>query len=198
MKTVLPGITSWSRFNEEKQMEFNGHAIQLSGNRIMLIDPPQTDEATLAEISALGEVAAIVITNRDHLRDARNFRERFGAPVWGSDLDAPLMDITLDRVVRDGEKLFERFTVIALEHMKSPGEFAMHDPVTRSMIIGDAVIGKVPGTLNLLPPEKVPHPLDAKASLRKLLRFDFDHLVIGDGTSILDRGKTALTEFLGT
>jgi len=196
MKNVLPGIYSWSRFNEEKQMDFNGHVIQLSDNEILLIDPPQTDDATIAEISAFGTVAAIVITNRDHLRDAKNFREHFAAPIWGSDLDAPLMNITLDHIVRGGDTLLKRFTVIALEHMKSPGEFAMHDPVTRSMIIGDAVIGKVPGKLNLLAPEKVPRPLDAKKSLRKLLQFDFDHLVIGDGTSIINRGKTALGEFL--
>lgn len=196
LKVLLPGISFWSRFNEEKQMDFNGHAIALADGRVMLTDPPATNAATLDAIAALGPVAAIVLTNRDHRRDAENFRSRFNASVWGPALDAPLIDIPLDRTLADGETLFARFTVIALAHQKSPGEFAMHDPATRSIIIGDAVIGKIPGRLNLLPSEKIPNPDGARASLRNLLRFDFDNLVIGDGTSILRDGKRVLEQFL--
>ncbi|MEK8022773.1 MAG: hypothetical protein AAB229_03095 [Candidatus Hydrogenedentota bacterium] len=196
LRNLLPGIHVWSRFNEEKQMDFNGHVIELGHGTTLLTDPPQTEYQTLEAIADLGKVAAIILTNRDHRRDAEHFRKRFSAPLWGPDLDAPLIEIPLDRRIRDGEKLFDRFTVISLQHQKSPGEFAMHDPVTRSMIIGDAVIGKVPGRLNLLPVEKIPNPEGAKESLRRLLSYDFEHLVIGDGTAILDRGKSALEEFL--
>lgn len=198
-KEIVPGIYTWAKFSEEKQMNFNGHAVVLEGSgtpACVLIDPPAPDETSRNAIRKLGAVRAILLTNKDHRRDAAALRTELPAPVWGPRPDASLFDIPLDRTFDCGDLMFDRLKVIGLDHLKSPGESALYDSKTKSMFIGDAVIGKVPGKLNLLPPEKIPDPVKARESLRPLLEFDFAHLLIGDGTSILNRGKEALAEFL--
>lgn len=199
LKELLPGIRTWAKFSDEKQMDFNGHAVRLDSDpdpAWILIDPPQPDPDTLEALKALGRIRAIVLTNKDHRRDSESLRKEFSAPVWGPKADADLFDIRLDREYEDGEILFGRLRVIGLSHLKSPGESALHDPKTQSLIIGDAVIGKISGKLNLLPAEKIPDPGKAKESLRALLDLEFEHLLIGDGTSILTTGKAALADFL--
>ena len=65
------------------------------------------------------------------------------------------------------------------------------------MFIGDALIGKVPGKLNLLSPEKFVDINAARKSLVVLKSYDFDDLLLGDGEAILGTGKEALEKLLG-
>ena len=64
------------------------------------------------------------------------------------------------------------------------------------MFIGDALIGKVPGKLNMLTPDKYRDPVLAKNELNKLLNFEFKILLVGDGASILNDAKKAVKSFL--
>jgi hypothetical protein len=64
------------------------------------------------------------------------------------------------------------------------------------MIVGDALIGKVPGKLNMLPPDKYRDPGLAKKGLNKLLDFEFESLLVGDGEPILCEAKEAVKKFL--
>ena len=64
------------------------------------------------------------------------------------------------------------------------------------MFIGDALIGRVPGELNLLPPEMFTDINLAVKSLKVLSDYDFDDLLLGDGESIIGNGKKALEKFL--
>ena len=64
------------------------------------------------------------------------------------------------------------------------------------MFIGDALIGRVPGELNLLPPEMFSDINLAVKSLKVLSDYDFDDLLLGDGESIIGNGKKALEKFL--
>ena len=64
------------------------------------------------------------------------------------------------------------------------------------MFIGDALIGRVPGELNLLPPEMFLDINLAVKSLKVLSDYDFDDLLLGDGESIIGNGKKALEKVL--
>ncbi|SVD66254.1 uncharacterized protein METZ01_LOCUS419108, partial [marine metagenome] len=66
----------------------------------------------------------------------------------------------------------------------------------KKIFVGDALIGEIPGKLNLLPSEKFADINEARKSLQVLRHFDFDDLLLGDGESILGKGKEALEEFL--
>ena len=64
------------------------------------------------------------------------------------------------------------------------------------MILGDALIGKVPGKLNMLPPDKYRDSKLAKKGLSKLLDYEFESLLVGDGEPILKDAKEAVKVFL--
>jgi hypothetical protein len=66
------------------------------------------------------------------------------------------------------------------------------------MIVGDALIGKVPGQVKMLPPEKFKDVIKAKASLKPLMTYEFETLLLGDGISILKNAKEALSTFLAS
>jgi hypothetical protein len=48
------------------------------------------------------------------------------------------------------------------------------------------------GQLNLLPAEKFPDIGKAKEGLRRLLKYNFSMVLVGDGASILAGGKEAV------
>jgi hypothetical protein len=64
------------------------------------------------------------------------------------------------------------------------------------LIVGDGVIGDPPGSLRLLPPEKYANIAQAREGLRRLLKYTFDSLLVGDGTSILTGAKPVLEQTL--
>ena len=73
MKQVFPDMYCWSVFNEDRQIDFNGHLwVREEGN--VLFDPVPMIESDLAQLDRLGGAAWIVLTNRDHEREAGAFR----------------------------------------------------------------------------------------------------------------------------
>ena len=58
--------------------------------------------------------------------------------------------------------------------------------------MGDALIGKPAGSLSMLPAEKYADPHLAKDGLRRLLKYQFNTLLVGDGTSLVTGAKTAV------
>jgi len=135
----------------------------------------------------------IVLTNRDHVRETEAYRREFHAKVYVPAADAVQMDITSDKTYEDGELLPGGLWVIHLEGMKSPGESALFLERGKGiLIVGDALIGKPPNHLNLLAPEKLPDIGKAKEGLRRLLKYNFDMVLVGDGASILTEGKEAV------
>jgi glyoxylase-like metal-dependent hydrolase (beta-lactamase superfamily II) len=83
-----------------------------------------------------------------------------------------------------------------LDYQKSPGETALYMAEQKIIIVGDALIGKVPGQVNMLPSEKYKDFTKAKAGLKELLKYEFETLLVGDGESILKDAKEAVVKFL--
>ena len=123
-RLMFEGLYSWSVFDEEKQFDFNGHLWwRPEGN--VLIDPVPMGAGDRAQLDALGGAALIVLTNRDHDREAVEFREATGAELVAHEADAPLFDFPIDRTVVDGEEIVPDLRVLHLKHGKSPGEMAL-------------------------------------------------------------------------
>ncbi len=81
---------------------------------------------------------------------------------------------------------------------KSPGEVALHCPTRQSLFVGDAAIGNPPGRCSLLPEEKLDDPARLRESLRDLLALNFDCLLVGDGTPILEGAKAQLEDLVAS
>lgn len=198
MREVVPGVFEWSWFSSEKQLDLNGHYV-VEGDDRVLIDPPTLSQADRAEIDRRGGVTAIVLTNRDHLREIASCHTAFGAPVWAPAADADQIDVKPDHLFRNGDRLPGGLVAVAVPDSKSPGETALWAPARRALIVGDAVIGKPAGALNLLPDDKFADPKKARAGLSTLLapRLDYDAVLVGDGASLTTGGRAALARLAG-
>ena len=196
---VLPGIYSWSEYCDEKQINFNGYYLLKQGESV-IIDPPDLDEPGLQELQALinedAPLKGILLTNVHHERASLKLKQRFSVPVYIHEDDRQGMESNSDHAFRDGENTFCGLKVIGLENQKSPGESAFLLEEEKILIVGDALIGKIPGQVNLLPADKYNDIDQAKAGLQVLRDLDFDHLLVGDGTSLINGAKTVVLDFL--
>lgn len=66
----------------DRPWDLNGYAITLDGCTV-LVDPPAPGEDDWPSFDVIKPIAKIVLTNRDHVRDAELFRTRFGAHLVG-------------------------------------------------------------------------------------------------------------------
>ena len=194
-------LYQWSEFSVEKQLSFNGYYLVHNGESV-IIDPPILLDDELQSLKDLIEkkssspLKAILLTNVHHGRMSQKIKEFFGVPVYIHENDADELDFEADHTFVDCDKLFCGLKVIHLKNQKSPGESAFYLEDQKKIFIGDALIGKIPGKLNLIPPDKFADINEARKSLQVLRNFDFDDLLLGDGESILVKGKEALEEFL--
>ncbi len=196
MKSLLPGIWEWSWFSEEKQLDFNGHVLAVGEHRI-LIDPPPMSQPDLAFLKQGEAVDYIILTNRDHQREAEQFRQAFGFKIMVPDLDAHEMTVTIDKTFKDGELLPGGIWIIHLKDQKSPGESALFLQKGKGVVIvGDALIGHPSGSLRLLPDDKYADKEQARVGLSRFLNFRFDTLLVGDGASVMTNAKPAVQQLL--
>lgn len=192
MKALLPGIWQWSWFSEEKQLNFNGLFLTVGEHRIVIDPPPMTAEAATF-IRRQGQLDYIIVTNRDHAREAAACQADFRCQLQVPDADAAQMDLKPTKTFKDGELLPGGIWVIQLQDQKSPGESALFLQQGKGvLIVGDALLGKPSGSLSILPAEKYADAPKAKAGLRRLLKYQFDAILVGDGASILTGAKAAV------
>lgn len=195
MRKIFDGVWQWSVFSEAKQYDFNGLYLDLGGTRV-LVDPPAMSEQVAAEITRLGAPSKIILTNKDHLRGAPLARDFYGAPIAIHELDAELVDCDVDEKFQDGDVLAGALEVIDVPASKSPGESALYWRDRKILILGDALIGNPPGSLSLLPDDKFPDPMRARAGLKVFEGLAVDAILVGDGVSITDNAASALAPFL--
>jgi glyoxylase-like metal-dependent hydrolase (beta-lactamase superfamily II) len=202
MREILPGIFTWGSTYADRPWDLNGYAIALAGG-VVLIDPPAPEEADWQKLPK--PITTVVLTNRDHLRDGPLFRTRYGARIIAGKDEVPqFTPVTIDAAVQEGDLIGGALRVIHLPG-KSPGEIGLYlepayHPTSRDkagiLILGDAIIGNPPGSLGLIPEEKLDDPKTLRGSLPKILDYNFDVLLLCDGQSVLSDAKLKVSEFL--
>ena len=196
MKALFPGIAQWSWFSPEKQLDFNGLFLTIGEHRI-LVDPPPMGPDELNHVKRSGTIDYIIITNRDHAREAATYQAEFKCQLHVPEADAPQMELQPTKTFKDGELLPGGIWVVHLKDQKSPGESALFVQQDKGvLIVGDALIGKPAGSLSLLSPDKYADPAKAKEGLRRLLKYNFDAILVGDGASIVTGAKQAVEQAL--
>ena len=202
MREILPGIFTWGSTYADRPWDLNGYAIALTGGTV-LIDPPAPEEADWQKLPA--PITTVVLTNRDHVRDATLFRARCGARIVASkDEVSQFTSLPIDATVQEGDLIGSTLRVIHLPG-KSPGEIGLYlEPAYHAasrdkggiLILGDAIIGNPPGALGLIPEEKLDDPKRLRGSLPKVLDYNFDVLLLCDGQSVLTNAKQKVSAFL--
>ena len=198
MDEILKDVYTWSVFSEEKKLNFNGYFIPtqhaLFGN--VVIDPPPVSDLDLAQMETLGSVQQILITNRNHIRWSRELQEKFDAEIRMNFADEQSEDMISDHNFGDGDMLAGFLKAVVIPDNKSPGETALYWEEKKILFLGDALIGKPPGDVSLLPPEKYADIEKARAGIKVLDPLNFNSVLMGDGEPILTGGKKAIVRFL--
>ena len=193
---LFDDLWTWSVFSEEKKLDFNGCLFRGSDGTV-LIDPPHMEATDWGELSRESGSFHILLTNKDHLREAPRFRDELGAQIWIHEADADLLGASADVRFEDGERLPGGLRAVHVPDNKSPGETAFHlERHGGVLILGDALIGDPPGRLRLLPEAKYADVVRARQGLRVLLEPSYEVLLVGDGTPIRKGGREAVRRFL--
>jgi glyoxylase-like metal-dependent hydrolase (beta-lactamase superfamily II) len=192
-QTSLEGISMWSRWQPDRLMFFNSFFVR--GNQNVIVDPLALGERGVEVIRKHGGAEWIVITTRDHEREAGILAEELHAKIAGPVLDVPEMKVKIDRELSDGEVL-GRARVVQLEGMKSPGEFALYIADCSTVIVGDALWGDPPGSLRMVPEEKLGDALRAVFSLRRLWELQPKNILVGDGHCIYGNATEKIASYL--
>jgi glyoxylase-like metal-dependent hydrolase (beta-lactamase superfamily II) len=202
MREILPGIFTWGSTYADRPWDLNGYAIALTGGTVV-IDPPAMEDDDWQKLPK--PITTVVLTNRDHVRDALLFRTRYGAHiVAGKDEVSQFSPLSIDVTVQEGDLIGSALRVIHLPG-KSPGEIGLYlEPAYHAasrekggiLILGDAVIGNPPGALGLIPEEKLDDAKTLKGSLPKILDYQFEVLLLCDGQPLLRDAKNKVSEFL--
>jgi uncharacterized cupin superfamily protein len=188
-QTVVPGVWTWSRWQPDRNLDFNGFFVETDeGN--LVVDPIDPDDALLGELTARG-VEAVIVTNRDHERGSAAVAAATGARILAPALDAPELQRPPDATVVP-EDVVHGWRVLGFEGLKTPGEIALFDANRGAVIVGDAIWGTPAGALSLMPDAKLADPARALLSLRRLRAVKPNHLLVGDGACVFGNGYAAL------
>jgi len=196
LKQILPGIFTWSWLSPKHGYKFNGYAIK-SREGLVIIDPAVMNEYDWIELESIGTPRHVVLTNSDHERISGEFRKRYNAKIYIHEKDAPLLKAPPDVTFKNGTMLPGGLETINVNDNKTPGETALFTKRGHgALFIGDAVIGWPRGELALLPREKYKDAKKAKDAIAKLLEYDYESLLLGDGEPIATDAKSAVVRFL--
>lgn len=204
MREILNGIFSWGGAYPDMPWDLNGYAIRLDDGAI-LVDPPSPAADDWPKLDALKPIQKIVVTNRDHDREAEQFRKRYGSPVVAGAYEAGgFATLMVDETVQEGDILPGGLRVIHLPG-KSPGEIGLYfepaqNKISREVggivLLGDALVGHPAGQLRFVPKHKLDDPIQLMKSLRKLLDLEFEMLLLCDGHSVLKDARKKLEQFI--
>jgi glyoxylase-like metal-dependent hydrolase (beta-lactamase superfamily II) len=185
---ITSDLFVWHGYNPECKTDCTSTAIR-TPDGFVLIDPVRLEEQAIERIVSEDKVVAVLLTNGNHLRGSLYEKERLDVPICAPNGAQGI--IPVDRVVSDGELLWETLRAIALPG-GSPGETAYHAPGV--VVIGDAVTNL--DGLQVLP-EKYCADLPLLInSLRALRALPFDIACFAHGLPIIGKAREKLAKIL--
>jgi glyoxylase-like metal-dependent hydrolase (beta-lactamase superfamily II) len=183
-------LCHWSVYDPAVRCEIGCTALKLPSGWVV-IDPVPLAEAAWKELLAMAPLRAILLTNGNHVRDTLALRAQHRVPVvTAADTRRDIAELRPDVTLLPGELLYG-IMAIAIPGA-TPGETAFYSK-TGVMILGDAVINTSPEAgLEFLPDKYCANAEQNRASLRKLLDFDFHTLTLAHGAPVTTRAKEKL------
>lgn len=186
-------LYGWSQFDEDRNIDFNSVLwVRPEGN--IAVDPLPLSPHDQAHLEQLGGAAWIVITNSDHVRDARVVGQLTGAKLAGPAAERTDFPIACDRWLDEGEEFIQGLMVRTFDGSKTPGELALLLD-EKTLIVGDLIRAHEGGRLCILPDGKLSDRSKAIASIRRLQEYgEIEAVLPGDGWPIFRDGHQALLD----
>ena len=187
----------WQVYNPAVKTELMSTTLN-AGDAWYFFDPVPLAPAALGEFSVKpGCRGAILLTNANHERAAREYRECFRLPIIAHPDAAQSLELSLDQTTADGEALFGQLVVVALPGA-AVGEVAYFHAATRTLWVGDALIHAEPFGFAALPAKYCNDERRLHAALPRLLELDFDQIIFAHGTPILSGAHARLSELVAS
>jgi glyoxylase-like metal-dependent hydrolase (beta-lactamase superfamily II) len=194
-QTLGDGIYYWSVYEPSVKCEIGCAALKLAGG-LVAFDPVPLAEPAWKELVAGAPLRAILLTNGNHVRSAVELRKQYPVPV-----------VTAPETRRDITELKADVTLLPNELLygiaavpipgATQGETAFFSTTNGVMIVGDAIINTNSEVgLELLPDKYCTDAGQNRASLKKLLDYDFHTLILAHGTPIVANAKDKLSALL--
>jgi glyoxylase-like metal-dependent hydrolase (beta-lactamase superfamily II) len=186
----------WSVYDPACKCEIGCAALKLASGWVV-VDPVPLAEAAWKELLALAPLRAILLTNGNHVRDTPALRQRYKVPVvTAADTRRDITELRPEVTLLPNELLYG-ITPIAIPGA-TPGETAFYSE-TGVMVLGDAIINtSTEKGLEFLPDKYCADAEQNRASLRKLLNFDFHTLTFAHGAPVTTRAKEKLSALINS
>lgn len=197
--------------------------IRLINDELIIISPIQTDDQTIIQLNAIGKVAYIIAPNLFHYLFISEFKAIYPeAKLWiSSGLESKIPNISIDRVINVPEgNIFEQIDYLLFDGLKLLdlsgrmiyNEFVFFHRQSQTLILTDIAFhfdksfslqtrlaAKFLGIYEKLSPS----PLEklalnekekVKNSIQKVLRWNFNRVIMAHGSIIEDSGNQKLKE----
>lgn len=208
VEKLFPLIWTWSdeavwSTHPDRTFTRTGYAVELpEQGGLLLIDPPGLADDDLDRLELIGRPRFILLTCNDHLREAAAYRERWGAELIVNRIGVDSLGVVPDRLVDDGDVLWDTVTAIHLPDVYSPGETAFL--VSGVLFVGDALcggrddIGVPDGEIGIFSTAYITDWGAARRSLARMLEFPFGAICFGHGSPVTEGPDLALRRFLSS
>jgi hypothetical protein len=195
LNRITASLWGWASFQTQWKIDFNSYAIK-TPDGVVFVDPTMPDRAVVQKLEALGNPLAIVLTNAHHERDADAFRKKYDVQIYAHEKAPSDCDTKIDVLAVNGEKLPGRLKTIFLPGVTT-SEMALYMKVAGGVLLmGDALLNTPGKGLQILPDQFIEDKKLARASLQKLLEYNFKIATFAHGDPIIKDAKKRIAAFL--
>ena len=185
----------WSQFDEDRNIDFHSYIwVRDCGN--VVFDPLPLTDHDKNHLSSLGKVSHIIISNSDHVRNAKELAGETGAQIWGPAAEKESFPIACSRWLGESKGLIEGLDIYCLAGSKTEGELAFVIE-GQTLITGDLIRANSGGKLCILPENKLQNLAEAIDSVKKLADIEgISAILPGDGWPIFRDGGLVMSELV--
>jgi len=188
-------VCLWQVFDPAVKADLFSTAVRI-GDQVFVIDPIPLVHSALEELDAMGKVAAILLTNLNHLRAVETFAERYDATVFAAAEVAGELPRIKKHAVAGDQQGARKFASIPIAGAAT-GETAYYFPADGgTIVIGDALINLEPYGFALLPEKYCSNQNEMRRALRQLLDFSFERLLFAHGIPLVRAARKRLEALL--
>jgi glyoxylase-like metal-dependent hydrolase (beta-lactamase superfamily II) len=197
---IAPGIGRWVAYHPEWKEDVASAVIESAGG-LVLVDPQIPDgpegEAALGGLEAQAHPPAIVLTVFFHERSAGAIADRIpGTTLWVEHNGVAHVESPVTNRFRAGDRLPGGLAAWATAR---DDEVVLWDPASRSLIVGDVMLGRGPEGIQLCPDSWLPNGVmgsDLAHSLRPLLDLPVERILPGHGEPVVQHAHARLKRLL--
>jgi glyoxylase-like metal-dependent hydrolase (beta-lactamase superfamily II) len=195
-QTLSDTTYHWSVYEPAVKCEIGCTALRINGG-LVVFDPVPLADAAWKQLLALAPLRAILLTNGNHVRNTLALKTLHHIPVaTAAETRRDITELRPEVVLLPNEVLYGIVPIAIPGATKGETAFCSSTGV---MVLGDAVINTDPAAgLQLLPDKYCDDPKLNRASLRKLLDFDFHTLTFAHGTPVTTGAKEKLAALLAS